>query len=96
MILLAHFYGAARHLPGFTSAIDGLVAAAVGLMLATTARLGRANIKGWWTLAVALAAFAAVVGLRADAALVVIIAGVLGLTALVPVPGRRPRKAGGR
>lgn len=96
MILLAHSYGAVRHLPGFSPVVNGLVAAVVGLMMTTAFRLGRANTTGLLTLSIALAAFAAVVGFQVNAAVVVVVAGLLGLLTLMPSPSSSPaRKAGG-
>jgi chromate transporter len=97
MILLAHFYGAARHLPGFAPTLSGLVAAVVGLMVATTVRLGRANTKDLFTCSIALATFAAVAGLRINAALVVVVAGMVALSAGTPVrsSGQGARRVGG-
>jgi chromate transporter len=95
MILLAHFYGAVSHLPAFSSVVNGLVAAVVGLMLTTTYRLGRTNTKGTTTLAIALVAFAAVVGLKINAALVVVIAGLFGLLSLMPPSNSTTRNTGG-
>ena len=95
MILLAHFYEAVHLLHGFSSVVNGLLAAVVGLMLTTAYRLGRANVSGAVTLAVALTAFASVVGLKINAALVVVIAGLTGLLALKPPSASTARKAGG-
>lgn len=97
MILLARSYGAARHLPGFSPALSGLVAAVVGLMAATTFRLGRANARDFFSCSIALATFAAVAGLRVNAALVVVVAGLLALCSVTPVtsPSHGAPKAGG-
>ena len=95
MILLAHFYEAVHHLHGFSSVVNGLLAAVVGLMLTTAFRLGRANVGGAVTLGIALVAFAAVVGLKVSAALVVVIAGLMGLLVLKPPSASTTRKAGG-
>jgi len=95
MILLAHFYEAVHLLHGFSSVVNGLLAAVVGLMLTTAFRLGRANVSGAMTLAVALVAFAAVVGLKINAALVVVIAGLTGLRAHKPPSASTTRKVGG-
>ena len=95
MIVLAHFYGAVSHLPALSSVVNGLVAAVVGLMLTTTYRLGRTSTKGATTLAIALVAFAVVVGLKINAALVVVIAGLFGLLTLMPPSNSTTRNAGG-
>jgi chromate transporter len=95
MISLAHSYEAVHHTHGLSSVVNGLLAAVVGLMLSTASRLGRVNVSGAVTLAIALVAFAAVVGLRINAALVVAIAGLTGLLALVPPSGSTNREAGG-
>jgi chromate transporter len=95
MALLAHFYGAVSHLPAFSSVVNGLVAAVVGLMLTTTYRLGRTNTKGATTFAIALVAFAAVVRLKFNAALVVVVAGLFGLLTLMPPSKSTTRDTGG-
>lgn len=95
MILLAHSYEAVYHLHGFSSVVNGLLAAVVGLMLTTAFRLGRANVGGAVTHGIALVAFAAVVGLKVNAALVVVIAGLTGLLALMPPSVSATREAGG-
>jgi chromate transporter len=94
MIGMASLYGVARTLPGFPAVVNGLVAAVVGLMATTTFRLGRANIKGLGTLSIALAAFGAAVVFQANAALVVVAAGLLGLRTLRPHDPAAPKTGG--
>src|SRR5712691_3321243 len=57
MLALAALYLAATALPAIGPAVNGLTAAVVGILLATTYRLGKANIKEPLTLAIALVAF---------------------------------------
>ena len=95
MVLLASFFGIVHDLPGLTSIMNGVVSAVVGLLAATTFRLGRANVNGLLPLVIAVAAFAAAVGLQAHAALVVLLAGLLGLLTLTPPSPKPEAKAGG-
>lgn len=90
MVLMAGLFGIVRDQPGVSSSIKGLAAAVVGLMTSTTLRLGRSNVKGLLTLTIALAAFAAAVRFQVNAALIVVVSGLLGLLTLIP-----GRKAGG-
>ena len=94
MVLMAGFFGAVHQVPGFPSAVKGLVAAVAGLMISTTVRLGRANVKGPVPLVIALAAFTAALRFQINAALIVVVAGLLGL--LLMMPSRPPApKVGG-
>jgi chromate transporter len=86
MVLLAAAYGVTTALPAMGPAINGLTAAVVGLLLATTYRLGQSNIKEPVTWAIALMAFAAGSFLVISAALIVAAAGLLGMILLSP-PG---------
>jgi len=95
MVLLAGLFGAVRDFPGFASIMTGLVAAVVGLLAATTFRLGKANVKGWLPLAIALASFAVVVGFKANSALVVVASGLVGVLTLTSPTGPAIPKAGG-
>jgi chromate transport protein ChrA len=58
--------------------VDGLTAAVVGLLLATTYRLGKANIADHITLGLALASVVAGAVLGVSAAVIVVAAGLLG------------------
>jgi chromate transport protein ChrA len=60
-------------------AINGLTAAVVGMLLATTYRLGKANISDCLTLGIALTSVVAGVILGVSAALIVVVAGLLGV-----------------
>jgi len=73
-------------LPAMGPAVKGLTAAVVGLLLATTYRLGLSNIKAPLTWAIALLAFAAGAFLGISAALIVVAAGIVGIILLSP-PG---------
>lgn len=79
MLLLVAGYVAAAALPVFGPAVNGLTAAVVGILLATTYRLGRSNIKEPLTLGLGVAAFLAGVFLGTNAALIVVGAGVIGI-----------------
>lgn len=84
MVLLAAAYGATSALPAMGSPVNGLTSAVVGILLATTYRLGQANIKEPLTWGIALVAFAVGAVLDISAALIVVAAGLLGILLLSP------------
>ena len=88
MLALGAVYITATALPALHPAINGLTAAVVGLLLATTYRLGKANIADRTTLRIALASVVAGAVLGVNAALIVVTAGLLGLC-LFSIPLRR-------
>lgn len=79
MIALAAAYVAATALPNTEPTINGLTAAVVGILLATTYRLGRQNFRNPLMLAITLAAFLTGAFLNVNAALIVVAAGLLGI-----------------
>ena len=79
MLVLAAAYVAVTALPAMRPAVNGLTAAVVGLLLATTYRLGKANIADRITLGIALASVVAGAVLGVSAALIVVAAGLLGV-----------------
>ncbi len=79
MLVLAGTYVAVTTLPALHPAVNGLTAAVVGLLLATTYRLGQANIADRATLGIALASVVAGAVLGVSAALIVVAAGLLGV-----------------
>jgi len=82
LMLLAAAYGATTALPAMGPTVNGLTAGVVGLLLATTYRLGKPNVKEpltWW---IALVAFAVGAFLGISAALIVVAAGLLGMLLL--------------
>lgn len=97
MLLLAALYGAATALPGMGPAVGGLTAAVVGVLLATTYRFGKSNVKEPLTLGIALVAFAAGAFLDLNAALIVVGAGLIGVPLLSKpeAGGERTRGRGG-
>ena len=84
--MLAALYVAATALPVLGPAVNGLTAAVVGVLLATTYRLGKANIKGPVALGMAVAACGVGVWLGVNAALIVVAAGVLGILLFATEP----------
>ena len=84
MVLLAGAHVATTTLPAIGPAVNGLTAGVVGILLATTYRLGRPNIKEPLTWGIALAAFAVGAFLGISAALIVVAAGLLGMILLSP------------
>jgi chromate transporter len=88
MLALAVAYVAVTALPAMRPAVNGLTAAVVGLLLATTYRLGKANIADRITLGIALASVVAGAVLDVSAALIVVAAGLLGV-GLFSIPLRR-------
>jgi chromate transporter len=83
MLSLAAGYLAVSGLPFVRPAADGLTAAAAGLLLATAWRLGKRAISPRQPLSVVLAVAAVVAGgvLGINAALLVLVAGVIGIVA---------------
>jgi chromate transporter len=79
MLVLAAAYVAVTTLPALQPAMHGLTAALVGLLLATTYRLGKANITGTFTLGIAVASVVAGAVFGVHAAWIVIAAGLLGM-----------------
>jgi len=84
MLLLATGYVAATVLPLVRPAVNGLTAAVVGILLATTYRLGKRNISHSepLTLGIALVAFVAGGIVGVNAALIVVAGGLLGILLL--------------
>jgi chromate transport protein ChrA len=64
--------------------VNGLTAGVVGILLATTYRLGKPNVKEPLTWGIALVAFAIGAFLGISAALIVVAAGLLGVIMLSP------------
>jgi chromate transporter len=91
MVLLATAYVATTALPALGPAVNGLTAGVVGLLLATTYRLGKPNIQEPLTWGIALVAFAVGAFLGISAALIVVVAGLLGMVLLAP-PGAAPHQ----
>ena len=79
MLVLAAAYVATTALPALYPAVNGLTAVVVGILVATTYRLGKSNIKEYFTLGIALAAVIAGAVFDIHAALITIIGGLLGL-----------------
>ncbi len=89
ILLLAVFYGWVSGISSIGPAVDGLTAVVVGLLLATTYRLGKANIKEPLTMVLAVLAFAAGGFFGVNAAAIVVAAGLVGVFLLSsPVPER--------
>jgi chromate transporter len=84
MVLLAAAYVATTTLPALGPTVNGLTAGVVGILLATTYRLGKPNIKEPLTWGIALVAFAVGAFLGISAALIVVAAGLLGMILLSP------------
>jgi chromate transporter len=83
MLALSVIYSQITTLPNVQSALRGLNAAVVGLLLITSYRLGRSTIKNYWGLALAVGALALVVVVHAPLVGVVVGAGVLGIVTYV-------------
>ena len=87
MLFLAVVYGSVGGLASIGPAVNGLTAAVVGLLLAATYRLGKANIKEPLTMVLGLMAFAAGGFFGVNAAAIVVAAGIVGVFLLSsPVP----------
>jgi chromate transporter len=84
MVLLAGAYVATTTLPAIGPAVNGLTAGVVGILLATTYRLGKPNIRNRLTWAIALMSFAVGAFVGISAAFIVVAAGLLGMILLSP------------
>jgi chromate transporter len=84
MVLLAGAYVATTALPAIGPTVNGLTAGVVGILLATTYRLGKPNIKEPLTWGIALVAFAVGAFVGISAAFIVVAAGLLGMILLSP------------
>jgi chromate transporter len=93
MLALAAAYVSVTAVPAMRPAINGLTAAIVGILLATTYRLGKANIPDRITLGIALASVVAGAVLGVSAALIVVAAGLLGV-GLYALPLRKQAAQG--
>lgn len=93
MLVLAAAYVSVTTVPAMRPAINGLTAAVVGILLATTYRLGKANIPDRITLGIALASIVAGAVLGISAAVIVVAAGLLGV-GLYAVPLRKQAAQG--
>jgi chromate transporter len=96
MVLLAGAYVASTALPAIGPTVNGLTAGVVGILLATTYRLGKPNIKDRLTWGIALVSFAVGAFVGLSAALIVVAAGLLGTLLLSPPSAAQdqPRKEG--
>ena len=87
MLLLAVLHGSVGGLASIGPAVNGLTAAVVGLLLAATYRLGKANIKEPLTMVLGVMAFSAGGFFGVNAAAIVVAAGIVGVFLLSsPVP----------
>jgi chromate transporter len=84
MVLLAGAYVATITVPAIGPTVNGLTAGVVGILLATTYRLGKPNIKEPLTWGIALLAFAIGAFVGISAALIVVAAGLVGMILLSP------------
>ncbi|HSF32252.1 MAG TPA: chromate transporter [Candidatus Tectomicrobia bacterium] len=84
MVLLAGAYVVTTALPAIGPTVNGLTAGVVGILLATTYRLGKSNIRNRLTWGIALMSFAVGAFVAISAALIVVAAGLLGMILLSP------------
>src|SRR5512132_2126179 len=92
LMVLAAAYVATTALPAIGPAVNGLTAGVVGILLATTYRLGKPNIKEPLTWGIALLAFAVGAFVGISAALIVVAAGLLGMILLCPSSAAQDQK----
>jgi chromate transporter len=92
MGLLASAYVATTALPAMGPAVSGLTAGVVGILVATTYRLGKPNIQEPLSWGIALVAFAAGAFLGLSAALIVVAAGLLGVVRRSPPRAAQDQK----
>jgi chromate transporter len=84
MLALAAGYVAATAIPDIVPAVNGLTAAVVGVLLATTYRIGKSNIKEPLTFGIMLAALLSGAFLNISVALIVVASGFVGVLLLSP------------
>ena len=98
MMALAAGYIAVSGLPLVRPAADGLTAAAVGLLVATAWRLSKRSITRRQPLSLVLAAGAVIAGgvVHLSAALVVVVAGLIGIAAYTSSEAAASAPQGGR
>ena len=84
MLALAAGYVAATAIPDIGPAVNGLTAAVVGVLLATTYRIGKSNIKEPLTFGIMLAALLSGAFLNISVALIVVASGFVGVLLLSP------------
>jgi chromate transport protein ChrA len=87
--VLAAAYVSVTAVPTIRPALTGLTAAIVGVLLATTYRMGKANIPDRLTLGIALASMVAGAVLGISAAVIVVLAGLVGV-GLYALPFGKP------
>ena len=79
MLILAVAYGSIASLDSVKGGLRGLSAAVIGVLVVTCYRLGQKTIKDWLEAILAVAAFIAAVVFHAPLALIVVVAGFIGL-----------------
>jgi chromate transporter len=96
MLVLAAGYVVSTAIPLAGPAVQGVTAAVVGILLATAYRLGRRNVSRAEpvNIAIAVATFLVGVFLNINVALIVVVAGLLGILLMSP-PAKVPKSAGG-
>jgi chromate transporter len=92
MVLLAGAYVATTALPAIGPTVNGLTAGVVGILLATTYRLVKPNIKEPLTWGIALGAFAVGAFVGISAVLIVVAADLLGMILLSPPSAAQDQK----
>lgn len=93
MVLLAGAYVATTALPAISPTVNGLTAGVVGILLATTYRLGKPNIRNRLTWAIALVSFTVGAFVGISAAFIVVAAGLLGMILLSPPSVTQDKKS---
>ena len=89
MLVLAAAYVSVTAVPAMRPALTGSTAAIVGVLLATTYRMGKANIPDRLTLGIALASLVAGAVLGISAAVIVVLAGLVGSVCTLRSGSRR-------
>lgn len=90
MVAMAKLYDLVHELPRFPSVLAGLVAAVVGLLLATTFKMSKGNVRGVVSVLIAAAACLVAIRFRVNGALIVAVAGLVGLVAFMPRDTSKP------
>jgi chromate transporter len=90
VMVLGIVYGAHAHNDAVVGALDGVAAAAVGLLFAVTAQIGRKEIRGAVDVLIALATCLAVSELRVPLYLALLVIGPVAVWLYRPRAGARP------
>ncbi len=90
MVGMAVLYDLVHELPRFPSVLAGLLAAVVGLLLATAFNLAKGRVRGVVSPLIAAVSCVVAVRFHVNSALIVAVGGLVGLVALMPPDASGP------